>query len=195
MTTNELFCKSWDAPYKHGEKYKGSYGFWRDGETLILSFQHTVQDQDWRQNFKFTTIETRNFGNVHKGFYQQFTEIYPAAETELQSYKGTYKRLIIEGWSQGAALAMMFYEASLVNATCIVYGAPNFLKGEKDKRKWARKDIIEIRNNCDIFTRLAPWQTKPETQLQSFDTFNLIDALTKIEEKHTSYIFYNGGDV
>ena len=195
MTTNELFCKSWDAPYKHCEKYKGSYGFWCDNDTLGLSFQQTVQKEDWGENFKCTTVETEAFGNVHKGFYEQFSEIYPLIETELQSYSGLYKRLIVEGWSQGAVLAFMFYEASLVDAKCVLYGMPNFLKSKKDAKKWKRKDAIEIRNNCDIFTRLAPWQTKPETQVQSFDTFNLIDAITKIEEKHTSYIWYNGGEV
>lgn len=195
MTTNELFCKSWDAPYKHGEKYKGSYGFWRDGDTLILSFQQTVHEQDWRQNFKFKTVNTACFGNVHKGFYEQFSEIYPLIETELQSYEGTYKRLIVEGFSQGAVLAIMFYEASLLDAKCVLFGMPNFFKSKKDKRIWARKDAIEIRNNCDLFTRLVPWQTKPKTQKQSFDTFNLIDAITKIKEKHTSYIDYNGGEI
>lgn len=209
MKANELFCKMWDAPYKHGDKYYGSWAVWQENSTLFISFQQTVQKQDWKQNFKIWASHT-NFGKLHAGFWQQFEEIAPTAFLEwwrmLSIQPGTIKKVIVCGWSQGGVLASLFYKSIIpslvsydknIEHKCVIYGVPNFIKS-KSLEKWESLpcgNVIEFQHSCDTFSYLPGNFTKPESKKVVFgEPFNLVKAVFGVRKYHTSYITCEGAD-
>lgn len=210
MKADELFCKMWDAPYVHGTKYSGSCAHWIEDNTLYITFQQTVQKQDWKQNFKVKSHKYKNTRykgtRIHLGFFQQYNEIFYDVLKETWNILDNNKsinNIVVCGWSQGAVLAYLFYQDLQISITdantkkyshkCIVYGMPNFIKKSSEK-KWNEivcGTIIEFQNSCDLFTYLPLGYTKPDTQKVIFgEPFNLAKAL-QITKYHTSYIKFD----
>lgn len=212
MKPNELFCKMWDAPYKHETKYSGSWALWQENTILYVSFQQTVQKQDWKQNFKIWSKKLPLNGKsikIHAGFYQQFYEVYPVVALALTDYLHCHKeiaRVTFCGWSQGAVLASLCFRALTpvitktrpeLNVNCVLFGMPNFIKKESVADYNAAGDkAVEFRHQRDIFTYLPRRFSKPDNDTVTFGKrFFLPDAVINVRKYHTSYISCEGVDL
>ena len=209
MKANELFCKMWDAPYIHGEKYSGSYAVWIEENTLYISFQQTVRKQDWKQSFKLQSIKLE-YGDlkgveVHLGFFQQYFEVISSLlDKVLNELKENPQvdSVVICGWSQGAVLASLCYKIfantvkksdkeNYISHKCVLFGMPNFIK-KRSLEKWRNLpcgNVIEFQHACDLFSYLPLGYTKPKTQkIILGKRFNIFKAIFEIRKYHTSYI-------
>lgn len=162
MTLKELFRKILRAKYTHLDN-DASYCCKRDGDTLHIYFEWSNSKEDWINNFDFPAKPYRDMTDkwyAHRGFLKVWKTIEPYLQAEICD--STIKKIIIGGYSHGAAIALLCHEYCKFNRPDIEiegygFGSPRVLWGPVRKAVKDRfKGFVVIRNNNDIVTHLPP---------------------------------------
>lgn len=141
------------------------YDFYRENETLYLYFQWTEQAEDWRNNINFPATPYRDMENkwyAHRGFLKAWKNVEPYVKDLIMDE--TVKKIIIVGYSHGAAVATLAHEYVWFNRPDLRdtlegygFGAPRVYWGPMRKELQERwKNFHPILNKNDIVTHLPP---------------------------------------
>ena len=161
----ELFVRTLDGKYIQLKENAASYRTERRGSTLFLFFEKSNGAVDWRNNFDFPAKPYREMTDtwyVHRGFLRVFKSIEPHIAPQILN--PNVKKIVISGYSHGAALALLCHEYCVYNRQDIKenirgygFGCPRVLWGSLNERLKARfQNFRVIRNGCDLVTHLPP---------------------------------------
>ena len=162
MNIKELYTRILTARYKHLEE-TASFAFEREDDTLYIYFEKSNGKTDWKNNFDFPAKPYRDMKNkwfAHRGFLRVWKVIEPHLKAEICDL--TVKRIIIGGYSHGAAIAVLCHEYCKFNRPDADIkgfgsGCPRVLWGLMRKAVKQRFDgFTVIRNGRDIVTHLPP---------------------------------------
>lgn len=163
MGIAEIYQKILSAKYKHIGEETASYCTERKGNTLYIYFEWSNGKTDWKNNFNFPAKPYRDMKNrwyAHRGFLRVWKAIEPHLQAEICDL--SINKIIIGGYSHGAAIAVLCYEYCKFNRPDAHiegygYGAPRvvwgFLRKEVKKRFGG---FVVIRNGKDIVTHVPP---------------------------------------
>lgn len=160
----ETFKKilSLESKYNHVEN-DASYYFEREGGTLRIYFEWSNGKTDWLNNFDFPAKPYRDMKNkwfAHRGFLKVWKTIEPYLESEICDL--TVNKIVIAGYSHGAAIALLCHEYCKFNRPDAIvegvgFGCPRVLWGFMSKPVKERfTGFIVVRNGCDIVTHVPP---------------------------------------
>ena len=158
-----LFNKILKAKYTHIEPETASYATEIEGDTLYILFEWSNGKTDWRNNFDFPAKPYRDMPNLwfaHRGFLRVWKTIEPSLANLICF--GNIKRIVIGGYSHGAAIAVLCHEYCKYNRPDIEiegygFGCPRVVWGFLRKNVKERfKGFAVIRNGGDIVTKVPP---------------------------------------
>ena len=166
MDLNRLFAQTLNANYVQLEENAASYAAKRVGKTLYLFFEKSNGIVDWKNNLDFPAKpyhEMQDLWYVHRGFLRVFQSIKPRIKTLLA--EGGIGRIIISGYSHGAALALLCHEFCVFNRPDLAeyiygfgFGCPRVVWGRLNRRIRARfRNFTVVRNCSDLVTHVPPW--------------------------------------
>jgi predicted lipase len=154
MNIKQIFIESISEPWTTIDENDIQYKIIRRDKTIYIYFQGTVSKIDWKQNFKFLAKKYK--GNyIHKGFLENYT----IAKDDIQNILNGFEidKIIISGYSHGAALATLCYEdlsRKYYDVRCIVFGSPRvFLLPNKRLRNRLYR-IQNYQTKGDLVTKL-----------------------------------------
>ena len=166
------FQRCLDASYTT-ENNGADWAVERDGDELLILFEHSRGSLDWMNNLNFHAVPYREMHpiwQVHAGFLSVWQAAKPAVAEAVEPYlslppaKSPVKRVTIVGYSHGAALAVLchewlWYRYPLWRAVLNGYGfgGPRVLYGcptPSLAARWAQFRLL--RNNDDPVTHLPP---------------------------------------
>lgn len=159
----ELYEKIITAKYTHIDEETASYAYEREGNTLYILFEWSNGKTDWKNNFDFPAQPYRDMHNkwyAHRGFLRVWKVIEPHLKDVISD--PTVNKIIIGGYSHGAAIAVLCHEYCKFNRPDAEikgygYGCPRVVWGYL--RKAVRKrfeGFTVIRNGSDIVTFVPP---------------------------------------
>ena len=158
----ELYEKILSVEYTHLEE-SASFAFEREGDTLHIYFEMSNGKTDWKNNFDFPAKPYRNMKNkwfAHRGFLKVWKIIEPHLQAEICDL--TVKKIVIGGYSHGAAIALLCHEYCRYNrpdadVKGFGFGCPRVVWGFMRKAVKQRfEGFTIIRNGCDIVTHVPP---------------------------------------
>ncbi len=151
--------------YTHLRNETASYAFRRQGRTLWLYFESSNGRTDWCNNLDFPAVahgKDRDRHYIHRGFLRVFQALEPALRPLITA--PGIGRILIGGYSHGAALALLCHEACMLTRPELGeeiygygYGCPRVLWGPI--RPAVRERFVHftvIRNGRDIVTHVPP---------------------------------------
>lgn len=160
-----LFKQVLEAKYITIPKSDASFYYEMKQDTLYIFFEHSNGIIDWRNNFDFPAKPYREMENkwyVHRGFLR----VWKSAKQYLkeQIFNKSVKKIIIVGYSHGAALALLCHEYCMFNRTDIAnnifgygFGCPRVVFGYLRCKISKRFEHFYVIRNCrDIVTHLPP---------------------------------------
>lgn len=160
-----LFEQVMSVKYTTISGSEASFFFEKRGDFLYIFFEHSNGIVDWKNNFDFPAKPYRDMENrwyVHRGFLR----VWKSAKEYLkdQIFNKGIKRIIIVGYSHGAALALLCHEFCVFNRPDIAdkifgygFGCPRVVFGCLRRNICERfKHFYVIRNCRDIVTHLPP---------------------------------------
>ena len=189
MNLAELFTACLNAPYVQVEN-EGNYAIEKNGNTLYIYFEGSNGAVDWKNNFDFFPISQGNICDniicrlgilkancsmpekpykdmeykwyAHRGFLRVWKSIEPYVAGAVADRR--IKKIIIAGFSHGAAVAVLCHEYVWFNRPDLRekiegygFGCPRVFWGIQTKEarvRWARFRVI--RNIDDIVTHVPP---------------------------------------
>ena len=159
----DLYLRVLNAEYIHIGEQTASYAYEREGNTLYIYFEWSNGKTDWRNNFDFPAKPYRDMKDkwyAHRGFLRVWKVIEPYLEGKINDLD--IDRIIIGGYSHGAAIALLCHEYCKFNRPDIEvhgygYGCPRVIWGFLRKAVKKRfESFTVIRNGCDLVTRVPP---------------------------------------
>ena len=135
-------------------------------DVLYIFFQDSKGFNDWKSNFNFPAKAYKRMGNTvwfaHRGFLKVWREIEPMLVNDIMNKN--FKKIIIIGYSHGAAIAALCHEYVWFNRSDLRnsiegygFGCPRVFWGFKFKKLKCRwENFTVIRNINDLFTHLPP---------------------------------------
>lgn len=189
MNLKTLFIECLKAPYIHVEN-AGDYWLKKRGNILYIYLECSSGLIDWKNNLDFLpTVKKNQFSDVcchirlsqklsespvnpyknmssvwfaHRGFLRVWKSIENHIRYDICDKR--YKKMIIVGYSHGAALAMLCHEYIWYHRPdlrCSIqgygFGCPRVfwgIKTRKTAKRWER--FLVIRNIDDIVTHVPP---------------------------------------
>jgi predicted lipase len=129
-------------------------------DTLYIAFQWTESKIDWKQNFKFVIKPYRNMKDlwfVHKGFIENYKSVRDEINDKIKYYD--FDRIVVLGYSHGAALATLCYEDLYYNnlgwsISAYVFGSPRVVWFPSKKIKYRFNHLFNYQVRGDIVNRL-----------------------------------------
>ena len=149
----------------HSEEGTADFDTLREGDALYLYFQWTDEKYDWFYNLYFPCKPYRDMEDkwyCHRGFLKAWKHIEPYIKDEIMD--PTVKKVMIVGFSQGAAVATFAYEYVWFNRPDLRdslegygFGCPRVFWGRlKDSLAERWSNFHPIINKHDIVTHLPP---------------------------------------
>lgn len=158
----ELFNKILSVKYIHIE-HDASFYTERDGDTLYLLFEWSNGKTDWKNNLDFPATPYRDMKNkwfAHRGFLRVWKAIEPLLETSVRY--GSQNRIVIGGYSHGAAIALLCHEYCKYHRPDIEivgygFGCPRVVWGPLRRNVKQRfEGFTVVRKGRDIVTHVPP---------------------------------------
>jgi len=165
MTKKELFSWGTTGPWITEPETDTQYKIEQIRDTLYIAFQGSISDVDWRQNFQAWKKPYKNQDFAwfaHAGFLKKWKAVEDKI-TETVSFSGA-SRVVVFGFSQGAALATLCHESIWYNfiqyrSTILtyVYGCPRVVGLWNHKKLAPRFERIKrYEATGDLVTRVPP---------------------------------------
>lgn len=173
MKLTYLFERCLDIAYTRvGDN--ADYAIEIKGDTLYIYFEKTTDCTDWKNNFDFPAKLYKSW-YVHRGFLKVWQSVLPYLIPVIMDK--SFKKIVIVGYSHGAALALLcheyvwFHRPDIRNSVYgYGFGCPRVVWGIAPKNRW--DNFTVIRNIDDIVTHLPPL----------FFGYNHVGKLLKIGE-------------
>lgn len=160
-----LFNRCLWAQYTHVEN-DGDYALEREGDILYVLFECSNGKVDWKNNFDFPAKPYKDMGikwYCHRGFLRVWKSIEPHIASTIMD--PTIKKIIIVGYSHGAAIASLCHEYVWFNRPDLResglegfgFGCPKVYWGfmkKSLKERW--EHFHPIKNCSDIVTTVPP---------------------------------------
>lgn len=163
----QLYLDTTNCEFIHVDNGGGDYHVEKEKDTLWISLEGSSGAKDWLHNFDFWKKPYK--GMEHKWYvHRGFLKIWKGMEDILLSYimDKTVQRIIVSGFSQGAALAFLchewctFHRPDLMEKHAIEsygFGQPRVTWGHVPKEVKKRfKGFTYIVCKRDIVTHLPP---------------------------------------
>ena len=161
----ELFNTTLYTSYIQLKENSASFMTTTVNDCLYLYFEKSNGATDWKNNLDFPAKpyhEMQNTWFVHRGFLRVFKTIKPYIAPYVADKN--INRIVISGYSHGAALALLAHEYSVFNRPDIAgdisgygFGCPRVVWGKTSKSLQARLANFTVIRNCrDIVTHLPP---------------------------------------
>jgi hypothetical protein len=163
MTILEAYSKACDS----GEKTAGNqtqYKITVENDTVYLALQGSIQKQDWLYNFQFAAVPYRNMEDkwlVHRGFNTAWKLARDQISAEVTAAYNANKarKIVILGYSHGAALTVLAHEYFLFNGYHVEsfgFGCPRvlWLPGKAVRGRF--ENLFLYQNRGDIVTLVPP---------------------------------------
>lgn len=172
MKMSTLFYNLTHISYIHAENGL-DYAVRASGDTLYIYFQDSDGRVDWKNNLDFPAKPYKKMRCKDAPFsrawyaHRGFLRVWKSAEVCLNSYilDTGYKKIVVSGYSHGAALAVLCHEYIWYNRPDLRdtiegygFGCPRVIWGIKNachRERWARFNVIK--NIDDIITHLPPF--------------------------------------
>lgn len=164
MKLSNQFDACLKATYTHCES-GGDFAIQRNEDTLFIYLEWSDGAEDWINNLDFPARPYKRGKTVwfaHRGFMKVWKAIEPHLTDAIMDK--TVKKIVIVGFSHGAALAVLCHEYAWYNRPDIRdsiigygYGCPRVFWGIKTKelkKRWEKFTVI--RNIDDIVTHVPP---------------------------------------
>lgn len=160
------FSRCLNATYTHVEN-DGDYALQVEGDTLYILFQWSHSKFDWFSNIDFVAKPYKDMElpwRCHRGFLRVWKSIEPYIADEVAN--PDYKRIVVVGYSHGAAIATLaheyvwFHRPDLRDGGLVGYGfgCPRCYFGwtmkKALKERWA--NFYPVRNLNDLVSHLPP---------------------------------------
>ena len=166
MKLLNLFRTCLTEKYTHVEN-EGDFAIRRNHGTLFIYLQWSNGKTDWKNNLDFPAKPYKRMGKIvwfaHRGFMRVWKSIEPYVAESIMDE--TVKKIVIVGYSHGAALAVLCHEYAWYNRPDIRYnifgygfGCPRVFWGiqtKKLKERWERFAVIRVID--DIVTHVPPF--------------------------------------
>ena len=143
----------------------GSFAYERNGDALMIWFQHSHGAVDWLNNVSFAAVPYKEMipqWSCHAGFLKVWNSIKPHLVSVIADPR--VRRVSVVGYSHGAALALFcheyigFHRPDLRDTLCsYAYGCPRVLYGcvpPSVAMRW--KHFYRVVNAGDLVTHLPP---------------------------------------
>jgi hypothetical protein len=155
----QLFNDSIKGPWVSSDKNDVQFKVLREGRVLYIYFQGTVTKRDWIQNFKFW-IKKYNNEYIHSGFLENYLIVKKNIHYIIEHLGYEIDKIIISGYSQGAALSVLCYEdlmKTYFNVYCYTFGSPRiyWLANKTFKNRF--NNVFNYQIFGDIITKLPLW--------------------------------------
>lgn len=159
----ELYQNVLKAKYIDTPTEKGSYCVEQKDDVLYIYFEGSSGTTDWVNNFDFAKAPYKHMEckwYVHRGFLRTWKDIQPYLDPWLE--RGDVRKVVIGGYSHGAALAVLCYEyvrfhhedKQVIGGA---FGCPRVLWGWIPRKIKKRFDTMHIfRCHNDLITHLPP---------------------------------------
>lgn len=139
-----------------------NYAIRRELDTLYIFFEKSVGKTDWKSNFNFPARAHKTWF-AHRGFLAVWKEIEPSLKNYICDK--SIKRIIITGYSHGAAIAVLCHEHVWFNRPDLRrklegfgFGCPRVFWGVQTADiKQRFENFTVVRNINDIVTHLPPF--------------------------------------
>ncbi|MBQ9112511.1 MAG: lipase family protein [Clostridia bacterium] len=165
MKLYDLFEECLRIPYSQSGG-SANYATRRAGDTLYIFFESSDGDADWKVNMDFPAKAYKRMGRTvwlaHRGFLTAWKQTEPLLADAIADK--TVGRIIITGYSHGAAIAVLCHEYVWFNRPDLRpflegygFGCPRVLWGMRSaavRQRWAGFSVI--RNIDDAITHLPP---------------------------------------
>ena len=153
------------VPYIQLEEETASYYTEKIEDTLYIYLECSNGKTDWKNNLDFPAKpygDMKHRWYVHRGFLKVWKVIRDQIKETVQDV--SLKRIVIVGYSHGAALAVLCHEYCVFNRRDIKdnifgygFGCPRVVWGILKKSIKERfKNFTVIRNHNDIVTHVPP---------------------------------------
>lgn len=165
MQLSKLFERCLKVPYIHIEN-AADYAAERMGSTLYLYFEASNGAIDWKNNLDFPAKPYKRMEKTLWFAHRGFLKVWKSAENHIAAEirDETVKRVVVVGYSHGAALAVFcheyiwFHRPDLRSGlTGYGFGCPRVIWGvlpSSVRTRW--KNFTVIRNIDDLVTHLPP---------------------------------------
>lgn len=164
MTLLEMFKRCLTIKYTTVEN-SGDYALERVGDTLYIYFEWSDGATDWWSNFNFIAKPYKRMGCgmwfAHRGFLKVWKSIEQYIANDIKD--DTVKKIVIVGYSHGAAVAMLCHEYVWYNRPDLRdkiegygFGCPRVFWGIKTKKLKARWERFTVVKNIDDLVTHAP---------------------------------------
>lgn len=165
MNLLQLFERTLDAPYLEVRESAASYFTERKGETLYLFFEKSNGPSDWKNNLDFPAKPYRDMEGLwfaHRGFLRVFKSMKDLLAPQIADPR--VGRIVISGYSHGAALALLTHEYCVFHRPDVAaqifgygFGCPRVVWGPVPHSVQARfRNFTVLRNHVDLVTHLPP---------------------------------------
>lgn len=160
MKLSTLFYNLTHISYTHLENGL-DYATRNLGDTLYIYFQDSDGALDWKNNLDFPA-KCHGLFFAHRGFLGIWESAQPLLKNEILDTR--YRKIVISGYSHGAALAVLCHEYAYkmrpdIRDEIVGYGfgCPRVLWGIKTKaHREIWKNFTVIKNVDDLVTHLPP---------------------------------------
>ncbi len=160
MTIADLYQQILTTDYFDIGREQTSYRMQRVGHTMYMLFEWSHGATDWRHNLTYRPTKV-TFGDhtiwVHRGLYQSYAAVRERIRAAITDTR--IRRVLIGGYSHGAALAALTYADLLPRRQDIPFvgygfGAPRVVWGAVPCRLF--EGFYTVRCGTDIVTHLPP---------------------------------------
>lgn len=161
MNVLDLFVKVRSVEYTHLEE-TASFAYERVDNTLYIYFQESNGATDWKNNFDFPAKPYKRMEYkwyAHRGFLKVWKVIEPHLKPIVCDL--TIERIVIGGYSHGAAIAAFCHEYCKyhrpdIEITGYGFGSPRVLWGFMRKAVKKRFEGFTVIRNCRDIVTFAP---------------------------------------
>ena len=166
MELLQYFKACLEAEYIH-EENGASWAVEDHGEECWILFEKSNGLTDWLNNLQFHAVPYKEMNPVwqcHGGFLKVWNSIKPHLEQPVQKALRNHQRLVVVGYSHGAAIAVLchewlYYHFPVARKTLMGFGfgCPRVLYGCATPalaQRW--QNFYVVRNLDDAVTHLPP---------------------------------------
>lgn len=165
MNLLRLYKRTLNVSYVQLEENAASFAAEREGNILWLFFEKSNGATDWKNNLDFPAKPYREMNDLwfaHRGFLRVFKTIEPHIAAQISDK--SVRRIVISGYSHGAALALLCHEYCVFHRPDIFpgiegygFGCPRVVWGKPNRRILSRfRNFTVVRNCKDLVTHLPP---------------------------------------
>ncbi|MCK5613989.1 lipase family protein [Candidatus Pacearchaeota archaeon] len=162
MKLKEVFSQTISGPWQTEQETDTQYRIEENDENITISFQGSVSNLDWLQNFAVWKKPYKRMENlffVHAGFLKKYKAVQPEILHRIKMARDLKKHVMIRGYSQGAGLALLCHEDVVFNANYLpqtkVFGCPRVFSIFNSKLIQRRMhNLVRYQNGNDTVTKI-----------------------------------------